>query len=281
MSLRTRLVALSLTVPLLAGCTAGADEEPPVPAATTDADAAGDAPAPGDEVDIDAFYDQAQQAAREAGTYFMSMTLDGGGEAITMNGQGDLSDPARPLADMTMTTPGGGAQTRIVLDGDAAYVQAPGMSGEASFIRMPVEAFVQPDGQNLTSLMNPAESMELTRAAVERIVYQGVEEEAGQRLHHYSVTMDPQRLEQTYTTQQPGVVTMPATIPYEVWLDDEHRLRKMTMEAQGSTMTMTADRYGQPVEITPPSPDQVTELPGGSGPAVPGETPAPAPTATQ
>ncbi|MDO5627822.1 MAG: hypothetical protein Q4G43_05810 [Mobilicoccus sp.] len=278
MTTRTRWVALALALPLLAGCTGA--EEPPVPAATTEAGAEVDAgPQPGDEVDIDAFYDRAQAAAEQAGTYAMTMTMtDGAGETTSMNGHGDISDPHHPRADMRMTLPGGTGQVHVILDGASAFVQPP--MGGAGYLEMPVEAFVQPDGQNLTSLMKPAEMMAFTRAAVVSVIYQGVEEEGGESLHHYSVIMDPQKLEQTYTTQQPGVVTMPTTIPYEIWLDDQHLLRKMTMDAQDSSMTMTADRYGQPVEITVPPSEQIEQFPAPAQPGAPEEPDAPEPPPT-
>lgn len=276
--LRTRIAAVIVAAPLaLAGCSGDATPPPAAPASTAaSAGASASSPQPGDQVDETAFFENVQKAMLSAKTYSMTMRMGSGGEAMTMTGTGDVGDQRRPKADMSISVPGGSGPMRMIMDGDAVYMQMPGGAGGGKFVKMPMESLSQASGQDLGKLMNPAENLQLTRDAVEKVVYQGTEDQAGEQLAHYSVTMNPQKLQQQLMTSQPAPSpsAMPSELPYEVWLDSANRVRKMTMTVEGTQMTMTVDKYGQPVSIAAPPQASVTQMPGMSDPSAPA-TPAP------
>lgn len=261
MRTRQRLAAVLVAVPLvLTGCS-GADDPAAAPTTAAETDAA---PQPGDVVDSDQFFETMTEAMLAAGTYSMTMTMDTAGETITMSGQGDVSDPDVPRADITITDPGGVAgHMQMIVDGESVFMQMPGIGAPGQYVRMPLGALSQAGGLDLTALMNPAENLRATQGAVEEVVYQGEESETGETLYRYSLTMNTAELAAPYMTQGPqDPGTLPEEVPYEVLLDSENRMRMMTVTFEDTTMTMTADRYGEPVSITAPPDAAVTDMPG-------------------
>lgn len=275
--IRTRFAAVLVAVPLaLAGCSGAqtpADQAASSPAASQ---ATSPAPTPGQEVDKNAFFADVQKAMLDKKTYAMSMVMQDGGQKVTMTGTGDISDQNRPKADMTMNADGNGEQMRMIMDGESIYMQMPGVAEKGKFVKMPLQALSQAGGQDLSKMMNPAENLKMTQNAVEKVVYAGPES----GLQKYTVTMNPQKLQQNLATAGPTPSGAPSTLTYDVWIDDAHLLRKMVMTTQGTTMTMTTDKYGEPITIVAPPQESVTQMPGMSTTEPNTATPAPAPTAS-
>lgn len=278
---RKRFAALLIAVPLALGGCSGTDSSPQAPATQAPATATDAAQAtPGQEIDPVAFFEKAQKAMTDAKTYSMTVEMDSTGEKTTMTGVGDISDAAHPKADMKLSMPGSAAQMHMIIDGTNVYMQMPGVGGDGKFVRMPLSVLSQAGGQDVSTLMNPSENLALTQQAVDRVVFTGTEDVAGETLRRYKVTMDPQKLQQGLATSGPTAMPsptgMPESLPYDLWLDDAGRMRKMTMNLEGTAMTMTTTDYGKPVTITPPPAASVTQMPGLSGPATPAPTSAPA-----
>jgi len=273
--IRTRFAAVLVAVPLaLAGCSGGqtpADQAAGSPSAAQGADAS---PTAGQEVDKNAFFADVQKAMLDKKTYAMTMHMENGGQKVTMTGNGDMSDQNHPKADMTMSAAGDGQQMQMIMDGEAVYMQMPGVAEKGKFVKMPLQALSQAGGQDLSKMMNPADNLTMTQNAVEKVVYAGPED----GLHKYTVTMNPQKLQEGSATAMPSPSGMPSTLDYDVWTDDAHLLRKMVMSLEGTTMTMTADKYGEPVTIVAPPPESVTQMPGMSEPQPGPATSLPAPT---
>ena len=275
--IRTRFAAVLVAVPLaLAGCSGSqtpADQAAGSPSASQSVAAS---PTPGQEVDKDAFFADVQKAMLEKKTYTMSMVMENGGQKVTMTGAGDLSDQNRPKADMTMSTDGTGEQMHMIMDGESIYMQMPGVAEKGKFVKMPLQALSQAGGQDLSTMMNPAENLKATQAAVEKVVYSGPDS----GLHKYTVTIDPRKLQQAVATAAPSPSGVPETLTYDVWLDDARLMRKMVMTVEGTTMTMTTDKFGEPVTIVAPPQESVTQMPGMATTEPGGVSPAPTPSAS-
>ncbi|GAB47247.1 hypothetical protein [Mobilicoccus pelagius] len=275
--IRTRFAAVLAALPLaLAGCSGAQTPADTAASAPSSSQAASASPTAGQEVDTATFFSDSAKAITAAKTYTMTMLMENGGQKVTMTGSGDVSDQNRPKADMTMSADGGGQQTRMIVDGDSVYMQMPGVAEGGKFVKMPLQALSQAGGQDLTKMMNPAENLRMTQNAVEKVVYAGPDS----GLQKYTVTMNPQKLQQSLPTAAPSPSGMPSSLPYDVWLDDAHLVLKMVMTMDGTTMTMTADEYGEPVSIVTPPQESVTQMPGMSTSEPGTVAPAPAPTAT-
>ncbi len=86
-------------------------------------------------------------------------------------------------------------------------------------------------------------------------MFVGEEDVEGESLKHYTMVMDGSKL-----PNQQGT-TMPDEINYEVWLDGDDLLRKLSFETAGTTVTTTLSEWGEKVRIRAPRDGQIIDLP--------------------
>lgn len=195
-------------------------------------------------------------------TAHQTMTIDSG--AGTMEGGGDVDYSESPPA-MALTMRGAlfgaeGMDMRLV-DG-IMYVQIPGMSA-GKFVKFDLSDPSSPLG-SLGAQLDPREMFKSLQDGIHSVTFVGEEDVDGESLFHYSVVVDNAAMMESLGQKSPSGAT-PARVTYEIWLDGEDRFRQMTAE-MGSlgTMKMTVSDFGKDVSIEAPSPDQVTEMPGGA-----------------
>lgn len=274
MRARTRLAAALLAPALLlTGCGGGdrgsADAGPSAPASETSAAAT---PTPGQTVDKAAFLAATQKAMLDAKTYAMHTELTTKDQTMTMEGVGDLADPAAPKARVTMSSPTGGSssggdQLEILLVGQAMYLKMPAMGNK--YVEVPMSVLADMGGQDIAKLLNPAESLKASERAVTQVVYEGEEDQGGEKLRKYTVTMDPEQVTERAATPAPTSAptpaptsTTPQLVSYLVWVDRAERIRKMDMTVTEAHVVSTIDKFGSPVTITAPPSSEVTQMPG-------------------
>ncbi len=87
-------------------------------------------------------------------------------------------------------------------------------------------------------------------AGVEDAGDKGTEEIDGVETRHYTAAIDTATArEHLGTKQDPNA---PETLTYDIWLDEDDRIRKMVLTQEGSRATLTAKDWGEPVDITAP-----------------------------
>lgn len=298
MKLRKRSAAALLALPLALGACSGGQQQGDgnQGGASSQAQQQNDpfSAQPGQDVDKDAFLKQMQDAMQAKKTYEMTMQMAAQGQTVKMSGQGDIADPNAPKMNMKMEMPGqAGAQgaLNIIMDGQAMYMQLPGQAG-GKYVKMSMQELSQAGGQDFQKLMNPSENLKMSQEAIQKVTFKGQEDVSGEKLKHYSVTLDPQKAQEAMNGGQPAPAPSASgqqqRIPYDIWVDDQKVMRKVTMEIQGTKLDMTVDKYGEPVQITAPPTSQQTTMPapggqggqggqGGSGGAG-GATQSPAPS---
>lgn len=96
-------------------------------------------------------------------------------------------------------------------------------------------------------------------AGVEQAGVKGKEKVDGVRTTHYTARVDSQRaLAELGMDKAPGTAD---AILYDIWLDDEDLIRKMSFSANGVTAVVTAGEWGAPVSISTPKPSEIAEAP--------------------
>ncbi len=279
MSRRIRNIAVgaALTLPLVLGaCSSGGDgaapsgpASSPANAPVTDGSDPFNAPA-GIEVDKGALLDQTQAAMLAKKTYAMNMQMAMGGQQLKVNGVGDMSDPNNLKVRMTMEMPGASGQgINMLLIGKTMYMQLPGQAG-GKYVKVPTNQLPQSGGQDFEKLLNPAESLKMSKDAITKATYVGEEDVSGTKLKHFNLVMDMSKVDAAAgvnPSPNPSAGTSLTTVPYDLWVDSDKLIRKMELSVQGTKMTSTLDKFGQPVEISAPPTDSVTTMPGlgGSG----------------
>lgn len=272
MSIRIRNAAVgaALALPLVLGaCSSGGGTASPT---ATNGSPAASAPAAdgsdpfnaqaGQEVDKSALLDQTQQAMMDKKTYAMNMRMAMGGQTMKVSGVGDMTDPANLKVKMTMEMPGASGQgINMLLIGKTMYMQMPGQAG-GKYVKVPMSQLQQAGGQDFEKLLNPAESLKMSKDAITKATYVGEEDVSGTKLKHFTLLMDMSKANAAAGVTPAPNATGPQTVPYDVWVDSDKLVRKMELSVQGTKMTSTLDKYGEPVKIDAPPTDSVTTMPG-------------------
>lgn len=272
MSIRIRNAAVgaALALPLVLGaCSSGGGTASPT---ATNGSPAASAPAAdgsdpfnaqaGQEVDKSALLDQTQQAMMDKKTYAMNMQMAMGGQTMKVSGVGDMTDPANLKVKMTMEMPGASGQgINMLLIGKTMYMQMPGQAG-GKYVKVPMSQLQQAGGQDFEKLLNPAESLKMSKDAITKATYVGEEDVSGTKLKHFRLLMDMSKANAAAGVTPAPNATGPQTVPYDVWVDSDKLVRKMELSVQGTKMTSTLDKYGEPVKIDAPPTDSVTTMPG-------------------
>ena len=95
-------------------------------------------------------------------------------------------------------------------------------------------------------------------AGVESAGDKGTEEVDGVSTTHYTATVDTRKvLKELDITPAAGV---PDTVVYDVWLDEDDLIRKMSFTQNGAVATMTASNWGEPVTITKPKDSELAKV---------------------
>ena len=216
----------------------------------------------GQEVDKSALLDQTQQAMMDKKTYAMNMQMAMGGQTMKVSGVGDMTDPANLKVKMTMEMPGASGQgINMLLIGKTMYMQMPGQAG-GKYVKVPMSQLQQAGGQDFEKLLNPAESLKMSKDAITKATYVGEEDVSGTKLKHFTLLMDMSKANAAAGVTPAPNATGPQTVPYDVWVDSDKLVRKMELSVQGTKMTSTLDKYGEPVKIDAPPTDSVTTMPG-------------------
>lgn len=217
----------------------------------------------------------AQAGAR---TVHVQAQFDARGQQFSM--VGDVAGTGGDVAlDLTVSgaMPG---EARFLLVDRVIYLKVPGLSPGDKFLRFDLARSNHPAARMFDQLLTRLNQLDPSRTAesfkaITRLERTGTAEVGGVQTTRYAVTVDTRKALRVMgmADMVPPRARIPETIDQVVWLDGEHRLRRLRMNLRGMTMDMTFSRWGEPVEITAPPAGQTTEMPR------PGRMPGSAPSA--
>lgn len=225
------------------------------------------APAEGEEVPVEDFLAMLRSPGEEdMSSYELDMVVTTGGQTMEMAGEVDLGD-GQPSVDADLTMPGLGATRMIVVDG-SAYVSMPGVTDEGMFLEVP-QGELEDSGAGLDDI-DVASTWEDWDEGAGQVVYAGLEDVDGQELRRYEIVVDVQAVldasGQTGSDAAEASAALGDEITYDVWVDEDDLVRRISYTAAGAVTEMTIDRWGEPMDIEAPDPEDVQPMPtGGSG----------------
>lgn len=248
-----------------------ADTSADTQAATGDGegDEGGSAAAPdeGEEVPVEDFLAMLRSPGEEVmSSYELDMVVTTGGQTMEMAGEVDLGG-GQPSVDADLTMPGLGATRMIVVDG-SAYVSMPGVTDEGMFLEVP-QGELEDSGAGLDDI-DVASTWEDWDEGAGQVVYAGTEDVDGEELRRYEIVVDVQAVldasGQTGSDAAEASAALGDEITYDVWVDEDDLVRRISYTAAGAVTEMTIDRWGEPMDIEAPDPEDVQPMPtGGSG----------------
>ena len=254
------LVSGSLLVLSLSGCGGDAEDSASETSESASSDPSESASPTDDETgdpSAAAFLERLKAGLGEEGSMHVEMVMTGPAE---MTAKGDSAygpDGSEMHLTMDMAAMPGGALEMVLVDGKA-YMSMPGVTEPGQFFEIDES---NPAFGSLDDGLSPADSFAAFDAGLNSVEELGEEEIDGEPTTHYRLRVDAKAaLEATGQAMVPG---LPDELVYEVWLDAEDHMRRLTYELVGTELTMDMTKWGEPVQIEAPSPDDLVPPPAG------------------
>jgi hypothetical protein len=208
--------------------------------------------------------------------------FSGGADGETVSGTGEMKIAGADSAvNLDMTTPVG--EMDMVLAGQALYIKLPPSIAKTAKPWVKIDANgTDPVSKMLGSMFSQEQQQMDPGGMLDKIKEFATIRQSnpdtvdGQPATHYALTVDTQKMlnssavtPQMRQALQSSGAKLPATIPYDIWVNSQNLPVKFTMTEpvqtqQGSqtiSVTMTFTDWGQPVTITAPPADQVGPMP--------------------
>jgi len=222
---------------------------------------------------------QIGEKATEKNTAHMTLAAEAAGQEINAEGDVEFSGDDIKMT-MDMEIPGQGTISMVFAEG-IMYIEMPTeLEPGKSWIK------IDPNGDDAMSKAlggtfdemrknaDPRASLEQMKDAGEITAEEQVELN-GEQTTHYSITLDAEKLaaQQSDPDAKKAMEMMDVKeFPVELWINEDQLPVRMTMEmamadpasgqAVESTFQMDYTNWGEPVEITVPSDDQIAQMPG-------------------
>ncbi|WP_460828611.1 hypothetical protein [Nocardioides hungaricus] len=221
----------------------------------------------GDEVAPADFVQTVTDGLEASTTATMSMKMSAGSAGeMTADGQIDYTK-SPPEVAMTMTSPLGGGDMEVRMVGGIMYLSL-GQMTEGKFWRIDPADPNSPLGQmglgSMLDQFDPAKMLTSMQDGISQVVYAGQQD----GLDQYDLTIDMKQMLDSMGGDLPkgAESQLPATMTYSLWLDDQGRFSKMSMDempmgGMSGSMEMTVSGWGEDVTIEAPPADQVTKMP--------------------
>ena len=265
LTLRRSLAALALPLLLggLAAC--GSDDEGADPASSSSSSSESEeSTEAGAEVDQAEFVDTMKAGIKASTTAQMTMQMDMGGQGINAEGEVDYTTTPPQMA-MTMESPAAAGESIEMRMVDGVMYMNMGQMTNDKFVSFDLSdpANLPPGMDQLTGTMDPLAAFDSFEDGVQSVVFVGDDDVDGEQLGHYEVKLDTSKVEQF--KELPTQAELPKTVSYDLWLDDENRTRKMTMEMAmaGAPVEMEVEftNWDEPVDIAAPPASEIVEQP--------------------
>lgn len=206
----------------------------------------------------DEFLKRLESGISGATTARVNMRLESGGSGFAAKGQIDYTtDPPSMSMSMSMAELGNQKMEMRLVDG-VMYMNMGALSGN-KFVAFDLSDPNSPlgDTQELRDSMDPLKSLEGFDKGLEKVVLVGQDTIDGDPVDHYRLTVDTKAMA---PEMQGQTADLPRKLDYDLWMDAQDLMRKMTMDVPGSTVTMTMSDWGKPVSIKKPPAGQIADL---------------------
>lgn len=216
--------------------------------------------AEGQEVDVQEFLAMLKSPGEEKlSSYTLEMVMSMGGQDMDMSGRADLSGDT-PAFDIEMTLPGMG-DAHMILAGGEVYMSMPGVTEEGKFLQVPKEQLgdvaSQLDEIDITSTWDAWDE------GASKVVFVGEDDVDGQQMRRYEVTVDTDAAldasGQTGEDAAAASAMMGEELTYDLWVDADNLMRKVTFELDGAVSEIRTDNWGEPMDIEAPSPEDIQQ----------------------
>ncbi|MET0837306.1 MAG: LppX_LprAFG lipoprotein, partial [Marmoricola sp.] len=203
------------------------------------------------------------EAAMKAKSAHMTMTMSG---KAKLSAKGDIVYGARqPAMSMTMSMPQmakGRLEMRLV--GGVIYMQLPGLTPPGKFVAIDPKdkaSMLAKSFAGTADQMDPLKSLRTAEKAVQSADRVGKQTLGGVEVDHYKVVVDTAALVKGLDPAAAKQAQIPETVTYDMWLDAENLLRRMSFAMSGVEFEAEMSRWGKPVTVQSPAPGDIVTMP--------------------
>ncbi|MET4077811.1 LppX_LprAFG lipoprotein [Janibacter sp. UYMM211] len=203
----------------------------------------------GESVDRDDFVERVRRGLRDSPSAEVQAEVELGGTTVEATGAQDLDADALEMtvsAD-TLTFDYRAVDDRYFLAQPPRWVEIDPESADST-----VRATL--DQIQLLSLQRQLDGF---LGGVTSVGEQGSEDVDGEETTRYTTVVDTERARDAV-----GGDPLPTTsdqLLYDVWLDEDDLIRKLVVDLDGTTVTLRADRWGEPVDIQTPDASEIVQ----------------------
>lgn len=257
---RAAAAAIVLPVALLTACgstgsptsgsngTAAVTTAVPATTATT--------PAAEGHGDKDSFIAALKAGSSQMSTAHVEMVMESEGQTITMAGDTRMDGPS-PAMQVSMDM-GGAMSFDLVLLENVLYLKGmPGVEA-GKWAKVDVTGKMAEEFGKSLQQADPSQLAATYEKAITAVQFVGPESVDGETLQKYEVTMDTKELGDSLPDD---TASLPDSVTYDMWLDQEDRIRQVVYSVSGAEVTMKMSNYGEPVDISAPKQADVVEIP--------------------
>jgi len=215
-------------------------------------------------------------SARTARIVFSVSTppAEGRAEPLTINGDG-VFDFQHRRGRLTFDVPTTKPPQRVesVIVASAVYAKLPRemlplAGGARPWVKLPAQAATSRAGLGVRGLESAdlAQALRYVRGATSNVKRVGTDRMRDTTTTHYRGPLDLEvaaanTKEPARTSTRRLIETLGTSrVPADIWLDNEHRIRKLVLAPVQVTLSVELFDFGTPVKIDLPPPEQVSDL---------------------
>jgi hypothetical protein len=256
------LAAGSLLVVALAGC--GSDDKTAdasskssssatasgsaTPTENTEDTADATPAAPGERLTKDNLVATMVAAMHEKKTAHMTMEL-----GSSIGADADLRYSGT-TTDMKMSMDMGPTKAVVILVDGVMYMQ---QSAGGKYLKIDKNDPAMGSLLDQMSAIGPESSISAMKGAVQKVEYVGKKSIDGDDTDLYHVTVDTAAVAKGLGGMAAAAGDLPKSVTYDLYVDQDHLMRRVVMTVSKQTITMTVSKWGEPVDIAAPPASQV------------------------
>lgn len=214
----------------------------------------------GDALDRETLVPTITDAMLAAGSVRIEAAVEAGGQSITIDGSQRITKSVDDNA-VDVSLSGQGVEGRLILLDTVLYLDL-GQPTGGKFIRVDLTK-AGPGSEMFDQLLRSTDTtaaVESLQGAITTLDVVGADQVDGAKTTHYRLTVNTKKALKGQQLPPEQTQQLPKTLAYELWVDEDDLLRKMTADVAGAAVTFTLSDWGKPVDITAPPKAQISEL---------------------
>ncbi|CAN5562443.1 N/A [soil metagenome] len=213
----------------------------------------------GDELDRETLVPTITDAMLAAGSVRLDAAVKASGQSITIEGSQRIAKSVKDNA-VDVSLSGEGVEGRLILLDTVLYLDL-GQPTGGKFVRVDLTK-AGPGSEMFDQLLRSTDttaSVESLQGAIKTLDVVGTEQVDGAKTTHYRLTVNTKKALTGQQLPPEQTKQLPNTLAYELWVDEDDLLRKMTADVAGAAVTFTLSDWGKPVDITAPPKAQISK----------------------